>query len=216
MGQQVLSDKKRIQELLKRLKKEHPDARCLLSFATPLQLLVGTILSAQCTDERVNQVTPALFQKYPDAASLAEEDLVILEAAIRPTGFFKNKAKNIQSCCRILQRDHGGQVPSDMEALLRLPGVGRKTANCILANAWNRPAIIVDTHVKRLSHRLNLSRQEDPDKIEIDLQAQIPRKAWTHFSHTLGFHGRRVCVARKPRCESCVLSRLCPSSATTS
>ena len=203
---------KRTKRILKRLQKEYPDTRCLLDFDTPLQLLVATILSAQCTDERVNGLTPELFRRYPDAKAFAQEELESLEGAVRPTGFYRNKARNIQSCCRTLLDEHHGEVPSEMDVLVGLPGVGRKTANCVMAYAWNQPAIIVDTHVKRLSHRLGLSTQKDPDKIEFDLQALLPKKSWTDLSLVLGFHGRRVCTARKPQCASCVVADLCPSA----
>jgi len=204
-------EKKRTRKILGRLRKEYPDARCLLDFETPLQLLVATILSAQCTDERVNKLTPELFRRYPDAEAFVQEEPRALEKAVRPTGFYRNKARNIQACCRALLDDHEGEVPSDMDVLVKLPGVGRKTANCVMAYAWGQQAIIVDTHVKRLSHRLGLSGQDDPDKIELDLRSLVPKTSWTSFSMVVGFHGRRVCTARKPHCDACVVADLCPS-----
>jgi endonuclease-3 len=188
----------------------YPDARCALEHENPLQLLIATILSAQCTDARVNQVTPALFACYPRAESFANADPGALETAIQSTGFFRNKARNIMACCRQLVERHGGQVPGTMEDLVQLPGVGRKTANVILGSAFDTPGITVDTHVGRLSRRLGLTTETDPEKVERDLMALIPRKDWTMFSHRLIFHGRQVCHARKPNCAGCALAALCP------
>jgi endonuclease-3 len=192
------------------LAKLYPDAHCALHHDNPLQLLIATILSAQCTDVRVNIVTPALFARYPDARAFAEADVGELEKAIQSTGFFRNKARNIKACCEILVRDHAGQVPAAMEQLVTLPGVGRKTANVILGNAFGVPGITVDTHVGRLSRRLGLTRAEDPVKVEQDLMALVPKKDWTMFSHRLIFHGRQVCFARNPNCPGCALAKYCP------
>jgi endonuclease-3 len=181
-----------------------------LHFQNPLQLLVATILSAQCTDVRVNLVTPALFARYPDAASYATADQKELETYIQSTGFFRNKARNIIACCRQLMEKHGGKVPATMEELNPLPGVGRKTANVILGNAFSTPGITVDTHVGRLSRRLGLTTETDPEKVERDLMAIIPKQHWTMFSHRMIFHGRQVCFARKPNCAECALRKFCP------
>lgn len=202
--------KKRVRQILNVLAKLYPDAHCALDFQNPLQLLIATVLSAQCTDVRVNLVTPALFARYPDARAFAEADLAELEKAIQSTGFFRNKARNIKNCCQILVDKHGGQVPGSMEELVPLPGIGRKTANVILGNAFGVPGITVDTHVGRLSRRLDLTRNEDPVKVEHDLMALVPKKDWTMFSHRLIFHGRQVCFARKPNCAGCALNKLCP------
>jgi endonuclease-3 len=188
----------------------YPDAECALRHENALQLLVATILSAQCTDARVNLVTPALFARYPDAAAFAAANQADLEKAIQSTGFFRNKARNIIACCKELVARHGGQVPRTMEELVPLPGVGRKTANVILGTAYGVPGITVDTHVGRLSRRLGLTEQTDPEKVERDLMALLPPRAWTMFSHRMIFHGRQVCHARKPNCAGCTLARFCP------
>jgi endonuclease-3 len=190
----------------------YPDARCALNYENPLQLLVATILSAQCTDVRVNLVTPALFARYPDAAAFATADVSELERCIQSTGFFRNKARNIIGCCKKIMEQHGGQVPGRMEDLVELPGVGRKTANVVLGNAFDTPGITVDTHVTRLSFRLGLTEQTDAEKIERDLMALIPAKDWTTFSHRVILHGRKVCSARKPNCVGCGLEALCPKN----
>jgi endonuclease-3 len=197
--------------LVKTLRKEYPDATCALVYANPLQLLVATILSAQCTDERVNQVTPALFAKYRSAADFGAARPAQLEKLIQSTGFFRNKAKNIRACCAAISAQHGGEVPRELDALVALPGVGRKTANVVLGTAYGlATGVVVDTHVTRLSRRLGLTTQKDPVKIERDLMALLPRKDWVDFSHLLIHHGRRVCQARKPKCDQCVLARWCP------
>jgi endonuclease-3 len=188
----------------------YPDAHCELHFSNPLQLLVATILSAQCTDVRVNMVTPALFARFPDAAAFAAADSHELEKLIRSTGFFRAKARNIQLCCQQILERHGGEVPSTMEELVALNGVGRKTANVILGNAFGIPGLPVDTHVTRLSHRLGLSTENDPVKIERDLTALVPAKEWTMLGHRLIFHGRRICHARSPLCDECTLAKYCP------
>jgi endonuclease-3 len=190
----------------------YPEAACALVHESPLQLLVATILSAQCTDVRVNLVTPALFARYPDARAFAESEPAELEQAIRSTGFFRNKARNIRACCQAIVSKHGGNVPGTLEELVELNGIGRKTANVVLGNAFAVPGITVDTHVGRLSRRLGLSKHTDPEKVERDLMALIPRKDWTVFSHRLILHGRQVCFARKPNCAGCVLQRLCPKT----
>ncbi|MDW8282342.1 MAG: endonuclease III [Myxococcales bacterium] len=201
----------RARAVLAALERLYPGADCALRHDNPFQLLVAVILSAQCTDERVNQVTPALFRRFPDAAALAEADLTELEALVRPTGFFRVKARNLREMARVLVRDHGGQVPPSMEALLRLPGVARKTANVVLGTAFGIPSgVVVDTHVRRLAHRLGLTTHQDPDKIEKDLVALWPQDRWIAAGHQLILHGRRVCHARRPRCEACGLSALCP------
>jgi endonuclease III len=192
------------------LAKQYPDARCALHYRNPLELLVATILSAQCTDVRVNMVSPALFEKYPTAAAYAEADPDELEKAIQSTGFFRNKSRNIKACCQALVEKHGGDVPSTLDELVPLAGIGRKTANVILGNAYNVPGITVDTHVGRLSRRLGLTKEEDPVKVEFELMKLLPKSQWTMFSHRLIFHGRQVCQARKPACGDCVLAKLCP------
>jgi endonuclease III len=202
--------KTRARALVRRLARLYPDARCALHHETPLQLLVATILSAQCTDARVNLVTPALFARYPDAKAFAAADPAELEKYIQSTGFFRNKARSIIACCKALVERHGGEVPSSMEELVPLAGVGRKTANVILGTAFGVPGITVDTHVGRLSRRLGLTVHDDPGKVERDLMALIPEKEWTMFSHRLIFHGRQVCHARKPACDGCGLADLCP------
>jgi endonuclease-3 len=195
------------------LHEEYPDAHCELDFGTPFQLAVATILSAQTTDVRVNEVTPVLFEAYPDAESLANAQKGDVEEIIRSTGFFRNKAKNIIGFARGLMGEHDGEVPRDLDALTDLPGVGRKTANVILGNAFDiNEGVVVDTHVKRLSKRLGLTKEETPVKVERDLMELLPRDRWTLLSHLLIWHGRRVCDARKPLCEECVVSHLCPSS----
>jgi endonuclease-3 len=192
------------------LRAEYPEARTALDFGTPLQLLIATILSAQCTDERVNMVTPGLFRRYPDAAAFAAADRAELETQIRSTGFFRNKAKAILSCCADIVARHGGEVPRTLEELTALHGVGRKTANVVLGNAFAIPGMVVDTHVTRLSNRLGLVQGGDAVKIEFALMAIVPREHWIQFSHWLILHGRRICVARKPRCSVCPIAAHCP------
>jgi endonuclease-3 len=199
-------------EIVGRLTREFPRARTALAHEDPFQLLVATILSAQCTDERVNKVTPALFRKYPGPENFARAALPEIEAMIRSTGFFHAKAKNIKGCCAALVRDHGGKVPADINELVKLPGVGRKTANVVLGSAFGiASGVVVDTHVKRLAGRLGLSKQETPEKIEEDLMKILPQSGWIAFSHLLIWHGRKTCTARKPACPACVLGDLCPS-----
>ncbi|MGK7877253.1 MAG: endonuclease III [Xenococcaceae cyanobacterium] len=201
-------------EILVLLKGLYPDAACTLNYETPVQLLVATILSAQCTDERVNQVTRALFERFPDAPSLANAELEELENLVRSTGFYRNKAKNIQAACQKIVREFGGEVPKQMEKLVSLPGVARKTANVVLANAYGIiQGVTVDTHVKRLSKRLGLTEHTDPVRIEHDLMRLVPQPEWENFSIRLIYHGRAICQARKPNCGACVLAYLCPSAA---
>jgi endonuclease-3 len=203
----------RAAEIFDRLHRAYPDARCALDFETPFQLLVATILSAQCTDKRVNMVTPGLFRRYATPAALAAAKLEELEEMIKSTGFFRNKSRSLVGMAAAITEQHGGNVPSEMEQLIDLPGVGRKTANVILGNAFGRDeGIVVDTHVARLSQRLALTREADPVKIEQDLMRLFPRSQWTLLAHLLIEHGRQVCVARTPKCEHCVVSDLCPSS----
>ena len=201
------------ESIFKKLIKVYPEPKTALEFTTPLELLVAVILSAQCTDQRVNAVTKSLFRKYrstKDYAAVAQEEL---EQDIRSTGFFRNKAKSIRACCSILDERHGGNVPESMEELVALPGVGRKTANCVLGSAFGENSgIVVDTHVKRLAERLGLSAETDPEKIETDLMELVPRVHWHEFGNLLILHGRAVCDARKPRCPECVLRKECPSA----
>jgi len=201
----------RIDEILKNLRKLYPDATCELNFKTPLQLLIATILSAQCTDKRVNLVTPALFKRYPSAKAFAESDPGELESLIRSTGFYRSKAKAVREACREIVDRFGGEVPSTMEELLTLQGVARKTANVVLGTAFRKAeGVVVDTHVKRLAYRLGLSDETDPPKIEKDLMARVPRGEWIFFGHALTWHGRRVCFARSPNCPGCLLNKVCP------
>jgi endonuclease-3 len=192
------------------LAQQYPGARCALQYENPLQLLVATILSAQCTDVCVNRVTPALFARYPDARSFAEARAEELEALIKPTGFFRNKARSIRTCCQALVEQHDGEVPQTMEELVPLPGVGRKTANVILGNAFAVPGIPVDTHVGRLSRRMGLTEHTDPVKVERDLMELLPPEEWTMFGHRMIYHGRQVCQSRKPNCTECAVKKLCP------
>ncbi len=201
--------KKRAANIYKILKKEYPDAGCSLRHADPLELLIATILSAQCTDERVNIVTKDLFKKYRSAKDYADAELPILEKEIHSTGFFKNKAKNIKNCCAKIVSEHGGKVPATMEELLELPGIGRKTANVVLGNAYGKPGLVVDTHVHRISRRLGLTKNDDPVKIEFDLMELFPEAGWTQLSHQIIQHGRRVCNAKKPLCGECSLLKYC-------
>lgn len=203
----------RMPEIIRRLWDAHPDACCALIHDDPFQLLVATILSAQCTDERVNKVTPALFEKYPTPADFAGADISELEEMVRSTGFFRNKAKHIQGAAQRIVHEYAGEIPQDMDDLLSLPGVARKTANVVLGVGFQiADGVVVDTHVSRLSQRLGLTVNKTPTKIEQDLMALTPRSAWIDLSHLLIFHGRRVCDARKPACERCTLADLCPSA----
>ncbi len=202
---------RRARRVVRELGVLHPDAHCELDFTTPLELAVATVLSAQCTDKRVNDVTPALFARYPSAAAYAQADRAELEEMVRTTGFFRNKAASLQGLGAALVERHRGQVPGRLEDLVALPGVGRKTANVVLGDAFGVPGITVDTHVGRLSRRFGFTVLDDPVKVEHELGALLPRKDWTLASHRLIFHGRRVCHARKPACGACAVARLCPS-----
>lgn len=197
--------------VVRRLKKHYPDATCSLNFRCPLELLVATILSAQCTDVRVNLIAPGLFRKYPEAGDFARASQEELEEAVRSTGFFRNKAKNIRACCQALLEQHDGRVPDSMEALVALPGIGRKSANVILGTAFGIGAgVVVDTHVTRVSRRLGLTGHKDAEKIERDLMALFPKSQWIDLGHQVVQHGRRICTARKPKCDACPLGDICP------
>lgn len=201
--------KEKAAAILELLERHYPTAHCTLDFRNPWELLVATVLSAQCTDERVNQVTPELFRKFPQAAAMAAAPLEELEEAIRPTGFYHNKAKALKAICQELVEKFGGDIPPSLEDLVKLPGVGRKTANVILGNAFGIPGIVVDTHLGRVAQRLGLTRQKDPVKIEFELMELIPREKWTTFSHQMIWHGRQICTARKPLCPACPLLPVC-------
>ncbi|MEM8495782.1 MAG: endonuclease III [Planctomycetota bacterium] len=214
MAKQVAVDperKRQAGKVLRRLKADFPVAECALEHETPVQLLVATILSAQCTDARVNIVTRGLFAKYPDADSLAAAPVKQIEKLVQTAGFFRNKAKNIKACCTALVEEHGGEVPQDLDALVQLAGVGRKTANVVLGVAFGMATgVVVDTHVGRLSRRTGLTEETDPVKVERDLIAVLPRKEWVDFSHRMIYHGRQVCGARKPMCDDCSMRKFCP------
>lgn len=204
---------KRIQTVLALLQRTYPQAHCELRHGNAFELLVATILSAQCTDDRVNQVTPQLFARFPDAAALADADPAELEALIRSTGFFRNKAKALREASRLLVEQHGGAVPRDIEQMVALPGVARKTANVVLGTAYGIPTgVVVDTHVKRVAGRLALTQHTDPEKVERDLMAIVPPERWIDLAHQLIWHGRRICQARKPRCRECPLMPHCPAA----
>lgn len=206
--------RERVKKIIKLLREHYPHSRTALHYETPFQLLVATILAAQCTDEKVNQITPLLFKKYPTIADLARASQAEVEAIIRPTGFFRNKARNIIAAARSIMEEFGGEVPDRMEELIKLPGVARKTANIVLSSAFRRAeGIAVDTHVRRLAHRLGLSSAKDPNKIEQDLMAIVPREDWLDFNYLLVDHGRAVCQARHPLCNECFLRSLCPAAA---
>jgi len=211
-GESNAARRKRAVEINRRLTREYPDAACALVHENAYQLLVATILSAQCTDKRVNMVTPVFFAEYPDARALAQASLEDIGEAIRSTGFFNAKAKSLKGMAQAVVRDHGGEIPGNMEALTKLPGVGRKTANVILGNAFDIPGVVVDTHMLRLSNLLELAEGRDAVKVEQVLMELLPPEEWTMFSHRIIEHGRRVCIARRPRCGECVLKELCPSA----
>jgi endonuclease III len=201
--------KAKVPAILALLEQQYPAAHCTLDFVNPLELLVATVLSAQCTDERVNKVTPAVFKKYPGAADYAAAPLADLEEAFHSTGFFRQKAKSIKQICQTLVDKFDGQIPPSLPELVKLPGIGRKTANVILGNAFNIPGIVVDTHVGRVSQRLGLTGNSDPVKIEFDLMEIVPQAKWTKFSHQLILHGRQICTAKKPKCPACFLLPHC-------
>jgi endonuclease III len=200
----------RVRKIIAVLKRTHPDAKLALDFSNPLELLVALILAAQARDDLVNTVTPELFQRYRSAADYADETESVLQKQVSRINFFRQKTWSIQKACAMLVKDFGGRVPDNIDDLLKLPGVGRKTANAVLANAFGQPAIVVDTHTWRLSQRLGLTIKDEPDKIEADLVTIVPRKEWTKFCHLLQFHGRRVCTARNPKCPNCSINKLCP------
>jgi endonuclease-3 len=207
----VQDARRHARQVARRLAKHYADSQCALNFTSPLELLIATILSAQCTDERVNMVTPVLFKRYPTANDLAQAPQTEIERIIQSTGFFRNKAKSIKECCRALVESHGGQVPQDMESMVHLAGVGRKTANVVLGTAFGIPSgVVVDTHVGRLSIRLGLTLQTDPLKVERDLMQLLPKSEWIAFAHRMIHHGRRICTARNPKCEICPLNDICP------
>ena len=208
-----LGIKAKVPKIIELLEKEHPDAKIALNYTNPLELLIATILSAQCTDERVNVVTKALFKKYRTPQDYANADLKELEQDIKSTGFYHNKAKNIKKCCQMLVEKFNSQIPRTMEEILELPGVARKTANIVLSNVYGVvEGIAVDTHVRRLACRLGLTENDDPNKIEQDLMMIVPKDKWMRITDLLIFHGRRVCTAKKPKCGACVLNRICPSA----
>ena len=202
----ILVLNERALEILRLLKHYYPDAKCSLDHQNPLQLLIATILSAQCTDDRVNKVTPALFDKYKTVEDFANADLTELEALVRTTGFYRNKAKNIKNSCQQILDKHGGEIPRTLEELSALPGVGRKTANVVLGNVFNVPGVVVDTHVGRLSRRMGFTKHEDPVKVEHDLMALFPKEMWTDLGHLMISHGREICLARRAQCERCFLA----------
>lgn len=209
----IKEERERTGKIIRLLKREYPQAACSLDYSNPLELLVATILSAQCTDERVNNLTPSLFRKYPSCDHYLKVAQSELEQDIRPTGFYRNKARAIQGACRLIKEQHKGRVPDKIEELLLLPGVARKTANVVLGNAFGiASGVVVDTHVSRLSQRLALSSEKEPGKIERDLMELVPRSVWILFPHLLIAHGRKICKARTPLCAECVLEKLCPSS----
>lgn len=204
-----MDKKNRVDSIVEELDKLYPEADCSLEYKDPLQLLIATQLAAQCTDARVNIVTKTLFQKYKNVYDFAKANIEELEEDIRSTGFYRNKARNIINCCRMLIENYEGKVPANMEELLKLPGVGRKTANLVLGDIFGIPGVVVDTHAKRLSNRIGLSSNTDPEKIEYDLMEILPREKWSKFCHQLVLHGRAVCGAKKPKCESCSIRELC-------
>jgi endonuclease-3 len=202
---------KSVAEIIRRLRKTYPDAKCSLDYRNPFELLVATILSAQCTDERVNKVTPPLFEKYPTAEKMAAAPISDLEKMVQSTGFFKNKAKSLKGAAQAIASEHHGKVPDSMDVMIHLPGVGRKTANVVLGNVFDKPdGVVVDTHVGRLSFRLGLTKHMDATKIERDLNKLVPRKFWVDFPHWMIQHGRKICIARAPRCLDCPLFDICP------
>lgn len=209
-GQKSL--KARVKKIIEAFDRHYPGASCSLTFSGPFQLLAATILSAQCTDQRVNQVTPGLFKRWPGPEEMAEAPLEELEALIKPCGFYRHKARSLKLAAGIIARDYQGQTPANLELLIKLPGVGRKTANVVLGNAFGLPGLTVDTHLGRVSRRLGLTVHNDPYKVEQDLMKLIPRERWTLFSHQAIAHGRALCLARRPRCPACFLSRLCPAA----
>ncbi len=210
MRESLSAKKQRVLDIISVFEQVYDDADCTLEYQNPLELLIATQLAAQCTDARVNLVTPHLFAKYPDVYAFAYADELELQEDIRSTGFFRNKAKNIIGCCQMLIADFDAKVPRTMEELLKLPGVGRKTANLVLGDCFGIPGIVVDTHATRLSNRMGLSTNKDPYKIELDLQKVVPQEHWASFCHQLVYHGRAFCQARSPKCDTCPIHHLCP------
>lgn len=209
----TVEEKQRTKKIISLLRKAYPNAKCSLNFSSPLELLIATILSAQCTDERVNIVTADLFRKYRKAEDYLKVPVTELEQDIRSTGFYRNKAKSIQGACKLIVEAYAGRVPQSFDDLLRLPGVARKTANVVMGNAFGiASGVVVDTHVSRITQLLRLTKNTTPEKIEQDLIERVPKKDWIDFSHLLIYHGRAVCIARRPQCDKCVLEKLCPSS----
>jgi endonuclease-3 len=206
------AERRRMLEIIRILKREYPEVRCFLDFQTPFQLLVATILSAQCTDERVNKTTPALFARFPDAKAMARAKVTEIERLVQPTGFYRNKAKSIFETSKVLVADYAGEVPGTMEELIALRGVGRKTANVVLGNAYGVPGFVVDTHVGRLTRRLGFTRETDPVKLEYAVREFVPEPDWSKFSLWLIAHGRAVCTARRAKCDECLLAKLCPKA----
>lgn len=204
-----MDKRKDVIEIIKSFDKLYPEAECSLDYKDPLQLVISTQLAAQCTDARVNIVTQTLFKKYKDVYDFANADLKELEQDIKSTGFYHNKAKNIKNCCRMLIDEFGGKVPNNMDDMLKLPGIGRKTANLVLGDIFGIPGIVVDTHAKRLANRIGLTKNSDPAKIEFDLMKQVPKEYWGRFCHQLVYHGRAVCNARKPKCDVCAIGQYC-------
>lgn len=211
MKKSLAQKKSRVKKIMARLRKAYGPVGCALNHSNPLELLVAVILSAQCTDKRVNLVTPSIFKKYCKAGDYAGADLDEFEGEIRSTGFYKNKARNILACAKAICERHEGKVPATMEELVKLPGVGRKTANAVLGNAFGVPGLCVDTHMIRINRKLGLTKNTDPVKIEFDLIPLVPKKEWTNYSHLIIHHGRVRCVARKPDCANCTINELCPS-----
>jgi endonuclease III len=209
-GESHTAKQARVRKIIAVLKRTHPDAKLALDFSNPLELLVALILAAQARDDLVNTVTPELFQRYHSAADYAAESESVLQKQVSRINFFRQKTRSIQKACAMLVKDFGGRVPDNIDDLLKLSGVGRKTANAVLANAFGQPAIVVDTHTWRLSQRLGLTIRDEPDKIEADVVTIVPRKEWTKFCHLLQFHGRRVCTAKNPKCPNCSINKLCP------
>jgi endonuclease-3 len=206
------STEKRLPEIIRILKKAYPDAKCQLNFRTPFELLIGVILSAQCTDKKVNEITPGLFKKYKNAKGFAAAKSPELEQDIRPTGFYKNKTKSIQNCCRTLGSEFKGKLPEELDELVKLPGVGRKSANAIRVHAFGKPGIVVDTHMLRVSERLGFTKGKNAEKVEERLNELVPKAKWSVFSNIINIHGRRVCNAKKPQCPTCPIRHLCPSA----
>lgn len=210
MRESLAAKKQRVLDMIEVFDRTYSDADCTLEYQSALQLLISTQLAAQCTDARVNIVTKDLYRKYQDVYAFASADELELQNDIKSTGFFRNKAKNIIGCCQMLIKDYGGEVPGNMDDLLKLPGVGRKTANLVLGDFFGIPGVVVDTHATRLSNRMGLTTQKDPYKIELDLQKVVPRDHWASFCHQLVYHGRAFCIARSPKCDACPVNRLCP------